>query len=71
MSEATKVKVSLGITMNLKNYQSLRIDVGIEDYKREGESMDAAMDRVYKYVEKQLEGRVDETCEEIKNSVNG
>lgn len=71
MSNTTKIKVSLGVTMNLKNYQSLRIDVGIEDFRREGESADQAMDRVYRFVETQLEKRVDETEEELRQSLNG
>lgn len=69
--EITRVKAGLSVTINLKNYQNIKIEVGIEDFRRNGETMDQAMDRVYKFVESQLEKRIDETIEEVKNSIGG
>jgi len=37
MSETTNVSVTLGYTLNLGNFQSLRIDLGITDFVRNGE----------------------------------
>ena len=37
-NESTKVKVNLGYTLNLGNFQSLRIDLEVQDNKREGET---------------------------------
>ena len=70
-SEQTKVKVSLGFTANIGNFQAVRVDIGIEDHRRDGETMDAAVDRVYKYVEAKLEERLEDTVAEIKNGLNG
>ena len=48
MSDVQKVKVSLGYTLNLGNFESLRIDVGVEDRVIGDENLDHAMDRTYK-----------------------
>lgn len=48
----TRVKVDLSFTRNLGNYESIRINVGIEDDARSGETVDIATERVYGFVEK-------------------
>ena len=50
----TKVKVDLSFTRNLGNYESIRIGIGIEDIVRNGETVNAATERVYKFVEEKL-----------------
>ena len=62
----TNVKVELQFTKNLGNYESLRIGIGIEDFKRDGETTDEATDRVYAFVEKKLMEKVHEIEEELK-----
>jgi len=62
----TKVTVSLGYTMNLGNFQSLRIDIGIEDQLRDGEHVQEGFDRVYSFVEQQLGSKIREAQSEIK-----
>jgi len=62
--DETKVKVSLGYTLNLGNFQSLRIDIGIEDSKRDGEMTNDAFERVYKYVEAKLAEKIAESQED-------
>jgi hypothetical protein len=42
--EETKVSVTLGYTQNLGNFQSLRIDLGIVDSRRDGENIDQAFE---------------------------
>jgi len=37
-NDATKVTVGLGYTLNLGNFQSLRIDLSVSDNKRDGEN---------------------------------
>ncbi len=54
MSETTNVSVTLGYTLNLGNFQSLRIDLGITDFVRNGENTDQALDRVYEFVENKV-----------------
>jgi hypothetical protein len=61
--EETKVNVALGYTLNLGNFQSLRIDIGIQDAKRDGETTNDAFDRVYKFVEAKLAEKIAENQE--------
>ena len=53
-NENTKVSVTLGYTHNLGNFQSIRFDLGIVDYRRDEENIDQAFERVYKFVENKL-----------------
>ena len=53
-NESTKVTVGLGYTLNLGNFQSLRIDLSVTDNKREGENTNEAFERVYSFVENKL-----------------
>jgi hypothetical protein len=64
-NEQTKVTVSLGYTLNVGNFQSLRIDIGIEDSRRDGENISDAFDRVYAFVEQKLTEKVKEASAEI------
>jgi hypothetical protein len=59
-NENTKVSVTLGYTLNLGNFQSLRIDLGVVDSKRNNEDDDQAFDRVYKFVEDKLTEKIKE-----------
>lgn len=61
----TKVTVTLGYTLNLGNFQSLRIDLGIEDSRRDGENINDAFERVYEFVENKLTEKVKEASAEI------
>lgn len=65
-NEETKVKVNLGYTLNLGNFQSLRIDLEVQDNKREGENTQEAFDRVYSFVENRLAEKVKEASAEIE-----
>jgi hypothetical protein len=61
----TKVTVSLGYTLNLGNFQSFRIDLGVEDSEREGEGINDAFNRVYSFVEQKLVEKVKEAKTEV------
>lgn len=61
----TKVSVTLGYTLNLGNFQSLRMDLGVVDSKREGETTNDAMERVYTFVEAKLAEKINEAKAEI------
>jgi hypothetical protein len=54
----TNVRVELQYTMNLGNYESLKIMIGVEDYQRDGETINDATERVYKFVEDKLSEKV-------------
>jgi hypothetical protein len=64
-NDNTKVSVTLGYTLNLGNFQSLRLDLGIVDSKRDGENIDEAFSRVYKFVEDKLTEKIQEAKSEI------
>jgi hypothetical protein len=66
-NEETKVTVTLGYTLNLGNFQSLRIDLSVGDNKRDGENTNEAFERVYKFVEDKLAEKVKEASAEIEN----
>lgn len=62
---STTVKVGLKFVRNLGNYESLHVDIGVEDYVRQGETVDQATERVYKFVESKLKEKVNEITEEL------
>jgi hypothetical protein len=64
-NEPTKVNVTLGYTLNLGNFQSLRLDLGVVDSKRDGETTNEAFERVYKFVEDKLTEKINEAKSEI------
>jgi hypothetical protein len=59
-NEETKVNVTLGYTLNLGNFQSLRLDLGVTDNRKEGETVNDAFERVYKFVEDKLTLKIQE-----------
>jgi hypothetical protein len=61
----TKVSVTLGYTLNLGNFQSLRVDLGVVDHVRDGETTNDAMNRVYEFVETKVVEKVQEAKSEI------
>jgi hypothetical protein len=63
-NENTKVQVGLGYTLNLGNFQSLRIDLSVSDNKRENETTSEAFERVYNFVEAKLGEKVKEAQSE-------
>ena len=67
MSE-TRVKVDLSFTRNLGNYESIRINIGVEDDVRSGENVDSATERVYAFVENKL---IEKTREVEKELTSG
>ena len=66
-NEETKVNVTLGYTLNLGNFQSLRIDLGVVDSRRDGETINDAFERVYSFVEGKLVEKINESKDEIES----
>ena len=64
--QSTVVKVNLKYVRNLGNYESVHVELGVEDFKRGGETTSAAMDRVYSFVEGKLLDKVGEIESELK-----
>lgn len=67
----TRVIVNLGWTRNMGNFNSMRVDIGVEDDLRDGENVETGFNRVYNYIEKKLLEKVDETEKEIKALSDG
>ena len=67
MNDATHVRVDLHYTKNLGNYESLRIGIAVEDFLRQCESVDAATERVYEFVESKLVDKVKQVTEDLNN----
>lgn len=67
----TRVIVNLGWTRNMGNFNSMRVDIGVEDDLRDNENVEAGFNRVYNYIEKKLLEKVDETEKEIKALSDG
>ena len=66
MSDKTTVSVTLGYTLNLGNFQSLRLDLGCTDFVRDGEDKDAAMERIYEFIESKVVAKIEEAKKEIE-----
>ena len=66
MPTNTSVRVELQFVRNLGNYESVRVSIGVEDFKRDGESIDDATERVYKFVEEKLIEKQTEIESELK-----
>lgn len=62
MTESTKISVRLGATVNQGDYESLKLDIEVTDHMRDGvdANAQAAIDRVYKMVEKNVVEKMEE-----------
>lgn len=58
--------MGLKFVRNLGNYESIHVDLGVEDFVREEENVDKAMERVYAFVEKKLVEKVATIDSELK-----
>ena len=59
--ETTRVRVNLKYVRNLGNYESIHIELGVDDFVRDIDgNTDTALDRVYKFVEEKLIVKVNE-----------
>jgi hypothetical protein len=63
--EPTKVQWNIGYTANIGNFQSLRLDCQITDYKHDNETAKEASDRVYAFVEQELMEKLNQAKEEL------
>jgi hypothetical protein len=65
MSESVKARWSLMYTMNLGNFQSLKLECAVEDSARSDETAQQLSDRVYKFVETELVRKIKEAKKEL------
>lgn len=64
---ATSVRVELGYTKNLGNFENLKVSIAVEDFVRDGETVDTATERVYSFVEDKIVSKVDDMSKELNN----
>lgn len=62
--ELPTVGVSIGTTLNMDNYESLRVDVWLTDTVKSGESVEQAYQRVVKTVDTTLQKVVEQYTSE-------
>ena len=70
-NNSTKVSATLGYTLNLGNFQSLRVDLGVVDFVRNEETVTDAMNRVYTFVEDQVIQKVKDAKESLLEESRG
>lgn len=61
----TVIKWSLGYTLNLGNFQSIRFDHEVTDYVREGETVEEASERVKLLVQEHINKEVRDAKKEL------
>lgn len=64
MVAPARVSATLGVTHNLGDFNSVRIDVTWADDFEDGEDFDTASERVYRTVEKKVEQFLSEYTDE-------
>ena len=64
-----QVSWTLGATVNIGNFSNIRIECSVTDDARPQESVKDASDRVYAFVDSQLEAKLAETQADIEGSV--
>lgn len=63
-----RVRVAVGYTKNMGDFESLRYDVAVESSPLGGETVNAAYERVAGFVEQKLIEKMAELEEELKGS---
>ena len=64
--DTTRVRVDLKFVKNLGNYESIHVDIGVDDFVRDTDTnTNTAVDRVYEFVLTKLIEKVQEIDEEL------
>lgn len=63
-----RVRVAVGYTKNMGDFESLRYDVAVESSPLKGETVNDAYERVSTFAETKLIEKMGELEEELKNS---
>ena len=70
MSEQATVKWSLRTTINTGNFENVQVGMEVESSQREGENVKQLSDRVYNFVDVELDNRIKAIRHEL-DFVNG
>lgn len=64
--DLTRVRVDLKFVKNLGNYESIHVDIGVDDFVRDTDTnTNTAVDRVYEFVLTKLIEKVQEIEEDL------
>jgi hypothetical protein len=64
--DLTRVRVDLKFVKNLGNYESIHVDIGVDDFVRDTDSnTNSAVDRVYDFVLTKLIEKVQDIDEDL------
>ena len=66
--QPNRVRVNMAFTRNMGDFESLRIDIGVESSALQNETVADTVKRVYDFTEKALEDRFTETEEALKEA---
>ena len=62
--EPARVRYTVGFTKNVGNFESLRMEVAVEDSARPGEKVSELSNRVYTFASKELMEKLTEVANE-------
>jgi hypothetical protein len=62
----TRIRFGINYTHNLGNYETVRVEVNVDDYVRDGETADGAYERIKSFVQDKLEEAVIEIAKDLK-----
>lgn len=62
-----RIRESAGYTINLGDFETLRLDTSVEDIKRPNETMEQASNRLFEFVLGHLEKRVKDAKRSLRN----
>ncbi len=62
----TRVRVGLGATLQVTQYEPIRIDIAVEDSARPGEKVNDVFNRLYAFVEGKLVEKAREVDHDFK-----
>ena len=60
-----KIDVSIGFKSTW-DYQSVNVNIGLADHVRDEENVDQALDRIYAWVERKLQEKIENTQAEVE-----
>lgn len=67
VSESARWSVSLGYTLNVGNFQSMRVDIGLNDSLLPGETSDEAYERISNNVAAKFLAKIKEEKAELES----
>lgn len=61
-----QVHCGISRTVNLGNYESIKIDLGVTDYQQPGETISEAHERVFNFVARRMKSKMEAVEESLR-----